>query len=136
MFLPNLIYMGIAKINDMLKTEIYLKTANEFGVSVGVANSIKFSPLEDSLDMVEKPTYKRMGSDLAINKMVIRCIELGEYYELQREVYRIRLSKGKRKISELSIYKEAVRNLNSLRKSTKQNGSKTDTKPKQIYSYR
>jgi hypothetical protein len=128
--------MGIAKINDMLKTEIYLKTANEFGVSVGVAHSIKFSPLEDSLDIVEKPTYKRMSSDLAINKMVIRCIELGEYYELQRELYRIRLSKGKRKISELSIYKEAVRNLNSLRKSTKQNGSKTDTKPKQIYSYR
>jgi hypothetical protein len=119
----------------MLKTEVYLKTANDFGVSVGVAHSIKFSPLEDSLDVVENSTYKRMGSDLAINKIIIQCIEIGEYKTLQRELYRIKKSKGKRKVSELTIYKEAMKSINSLKKSTKENGSKTSTKPKQIYSY-
>jgi hypothetical protein len=119
----------------MLKTEVYLKTANDFGVSVGVASMVKFSPITDSKDEVDKPTYKRMGSDLAINKIIIQCIEIGEYKTLQRELYRIRKSKGKRKVSELTIYKEAMKSINSLKKSTKENGSKTSTKPKQIYSY-
>ena len=119
----------------MLKSETYIKTANEFGVSVGVASMVRFSPLTDSIDSVDKPTYKRMGSDLAINKIITHCIEMGMYQQLQRELYRIRVSKGKRKISELTIYREAMKSIKSLNKSTKENGSKTSTKPKQIYSY-
>lgn len=127
--------MSIVKINDMLKTEVYLKTANDFGVSVGLASMVRFSPITDSIDEVDKATYKRMGADLMINKIIIQCIEIGEYKTLQRELYRIRKSKGKRKVSEVTIYKEAMKSINSLKKSTKENGSKTNTKPKQIYSY-
>lgn len=119
----------------MLKSETYIKTANEFGVSVGVASMVRFSPLKDSVDEVDKLTYKRMSSDLMINKIITQCINIGEYKTLQRELYRIRKSKGKRKVSELTIYKEAMKTINSLKKSTKENGSKTSTKPKQIYSY-
>lgn len=119
----------------MLKTEVYLKTANEFGVSVGIASMVRFSPLTDSVDMVDKLTYKRMSSDLMINKIITECINIGEYKTLQRELYRIKASKGKRKISELTIYKEAMKTINSLKKSKKENGSKTSTKSKQIYSY-
>lgn len=119
----------------MLKTEVYLKTANEFGISVGIASMVKFSALRDSVDMIDKLTYKRMSYDLMINKIITECIEIGEYKTLQRELYRIKASKGKRKISELTIYKEAMKTINSLKKSKKENGSKTITKPKQIYSY-
>ena len=119
----------------MLKTEVYLKTANDFGVSVGLASIVRFSPLKESINEVDKSTYKRMGSDLMINKIIIQCIEIGEYKTLQRELYRIKRSKGKRKISELTIYREAMKTINSLKKSKKENGSKTSTKPRQIYSY-
>ena len=119
----------------MLKTEVYLKTANEFGVSVGIASMVRFSPLTDSVDMVDKLTYKRMSSYLMINKIITECINIGEYKTLQRELYRIKASKGKRKISELTIYREAMKTINSLKKSKKENGSKTSTKSKQIYSY-
>lgn len=85
--------------------------------------------------MVDKITYKRMSSDLMINKIITECITIGEYKTLQRELYRIRKNKGKRKISELTIYREAMKIIKSLKKSTKENGSKTSTKPRQIYSY-
>ena len=119
----------------MLKTEVYLKTANEFGVSVGLASIVRFSPLKESINEVDKSTYKRMSSDLMINKIITECIEIGEYKTLQRELYRIKRNKGKRKISELTIYREAMKTINSLKKSKKENGSKTSTKPRQIYSY-
>jgi hypothetical protein len=119
----------------MLKTEVYLKTASDFGVYVGIANAVRFSPLTDSKSEVDKSTYKRMSSDLMINKIITECIEIGEYKTLQRELYRIKRSKGKRKISELTIYREAMKTINSLKKSKKENGSKTSTKPRQIYSY-
>lgn len=120
----------------MLKTETYLKTANEFGVSVGIAKELTFSQLKDSIDSMSKTIYKRINTEVTINRIITDCIDMNEYRQLQRELFRIRKEKGKRKISELTIYREAMKAVKSLSKSTDRNGSKTDTKSKQIYSYK
>jgi hypothetical protein len=100
---------------------------------------VRYSPLKDSKDIVSDPIYRRMSSDLSINKIITHCIEMGVYQQLQRELYRIRLNKGKRKISELTIYREAMKAVKSLKKSTKENGSKDskpNPKPKPIYNHK
>ena len=111
----------------MLSEQTYIKTSNEFGVSVGVATILGYKHLKDSIKEVEKNTYKKMNSELSVNKMITDCIEDGLYHQLQRELYRLR-SKSKRKISDLTIYKQAIKNI--------RNDSNTKPKPKKILTNR
>lgn len=112
----------------MLREEIYVKTANEFGVSVGVATIMGYKSLKDSVREIEPTTYKKMNSELNINKMITDCIDDGLYQPLQRELYRLRRKSG-RKISELTIYKQAIKNIRN-------GNSNTNTKPKKILTNR
>lgn len=112
----------------MLREDIYIKTANEFGVSVGVATIMGYKSLKDSVREYKPTTYKKMDSELTINKMITDMIDEGLYQNLQRELYRLK-SKSKRKISELTIYKQAIKNI-------KNGSSKPNTKPSKIYTNR
>jgi hypothetical protein len=118
----------------MLREDIYIKTANEFGVSVGMATIMGYSYLKDSVKKIEKGTYKKMDSELSVNKLITTSIKNGTYQKLQRELYRLRKEKGKRKISELTIYKQASNNINNISTNTPNDDSKTNTKRKKIYS--
>jgi hypothetical protein len=111
----------------MLKEETYIRTSNDFGVSVGVATITGYKHLKDSVKEVGKETYKRMNSELHINGIITDAIDEGIYQQLQRELYRLR-GICKRKVSELTIYKKAFNNIT--------NGSKANTKRKKIYSQR
>lgn len=112
----------------MLREDIYIKTANEFGVSVGVATIMGYKQLKDSIKEIDKNTYKKMNSELSLNKLITDTIEDGLYQHLQRELYRLK-GKSKRKISELTIYKQAIKNI-------KNGSSKPNTKPSKIYTNR
>lgn len=124
-FLPKSIYITIHY--TMLREEIYVNTANEFGVSVGVATIMGYKQLKDSVREIEPKTYKKMSSELSVNKLITDCIDDGLYQHLQRELFRIR-SKGK-KISELTIYKQAIKNIRN-------GNSTTITKPSKILTNR
>jgi hypothetical protein len=115
----------------MLREEIYVNTANEFGVSVGVASILGYSHLKDSVKKIEKETYKRMDSELSINKIITNSIRTNTYQKLQRELYRLRRINGKRKTSELTIYKKAYNNISN---NTVKDDSITNTKRRKVYS--
>lgn len=115
----------------MLREDIYIKTANEFGVSVGMATIMGYSYLKDSVKKIEKGTYKRMDSELSVNRIITNSIKDGTYQKLQRELYRLRRINGKRKTSELTIYKKAFNNISN---NTVKDDSITNTKRRKVYS--
>ena len=115
----------------MLREEIYVKTANEFGVSVGVASILGYSNLKDSVKKIEKETYKKMNSELSLNRIITDSIENNTYHKLQRELYRLRQTKSNRKITELTIYKKA---LNNISNNKPKDDSITNTKRRKVYS--
>ena len=87
----------------MLKESVYIETAEEFGVSVGVAHAIHKGIRE--LDGREE--IVKYNDEKFIDTCILRCIERGKYQELQRTLYRIRMELGKRKVKEVTIYRKA-----------------------------
>jgi hypothetical protein len=55
-------------------------------------------------------TFKSLSTELTINGIVCESIKAGLYQELQREIYKIKLT-NKRIKKELSIYKKAWNNI-------------------------
>jgi hypothetical protein len=83
----------------MLRQTDYIKMADEYSTSIGMATYINF---ESTDDMIKK----RKGDDLTINEIVANSIEGGIYQQLIRKVYD--LQNGRRgKVKDSTIYKRA-----------------------------
>ena len=83
----------------MLRQTDYIKMADDYSTSIGMATYINF---ESTDDMIKK----RKGDDLTINEIVANSIEGGIYQQLIRKVYE--LQNGRRgKVKDSTIYKRA-----------------------------
>ena len=87
----------------MLSQKVYIDTADEYGVSVGVAHAIH----KGIRELSSKEEIVEYNDDRYINGVILRCIERNRYQDLQRTIYRIRKEMGKRKVKEVTIYRKA-----------------------------
>jgi hypothetical protein len=91
----------INKGNSMLRDTDYMKIAEEYSTSIGVATMINYM---ERVDVVKK--NKLYGDDSTINEMVSMAVEEGIYQRFIRKVYE--LQKGRRgRIKDSTIYKRA-----------------------------
>ena len=74
----------------MLKEEVYIKTSNEFGTPVGVANIIGYKTKEEGIEEMGTAGWKETSRDIQINEIIKEAIYRGKYKELSREVWRRR----------------------------------------------
>jgi hypothetical protein len=83
----------------MLRQTDYMKMADDYSTSIGMATYVQFEATDDIIK-------KRKGDDLVINEIIALSIESGIYQQLIRKVYE--LQKGRRgKIKDSTIYKRA-----------------------------
>jgi hypothetical protein len=94
----------------MLREETYIRASDEFGTSVGVATIISYEKRKNKIDELSTTIFKSLSTELTINNIVCNAVECGMYQELQREIYKIKLTNKKIK-KELSIYKKAWNNI-------------------------
>ncbi len=95
----------------MLKEDIFVRVAEEYGTSVGIANIFKVQPLEEARgEFKDDREYKEYEEELTINHIICKAIDLGEYQKLQRVLYRMNLNRDKR-LKELTLYRRAWKEL-------------------------
>ena len=94
----------------MLKEATYTQAADAFGTSVGVAHAIGYKNKREQIKEGGIESFKSIEPDLELNAIICDAIEINMYQELQREIYRIKLT-NKRIKKELSIYKKAWKNI-------------------------
>ena len=83
----------------MLRDTDYLKMANEYSTSIGMATWINF---EGKGDMLKRGR----GDEATINEMVAISVEEGIYPQFIRKVYELQI--GRRgKVKDSTIYKRA-----------------------------
>lgn len=90
----------------MLREELYMEVADEFGTIVGVANVIGYQELHESKDKDENETFKQVSDELDVNAYVLESIYDDKYKELQKELYLLNQKRDKR-LKEVTIYKRA-----------------------------
>ena len=98
----------------MLRQEVYENTAQIFGVSVGVANIMGYTKLEDTKGDCTPKVYKRVSDELDINMIINRAIELGKYKQFQRILHYTRKRTKNPRTKELTIYKKAWKELRDI----------------------
>lgn len=84
----------------MLRQTDYIKMADDYSTSIGMATYINF---ESTDDMIKK----RKGDDLTINEIVANSIEGGIYQQLIRKVYELQNNGRRGKVKDSTIYKRA-----------------------------
>jgi len=95
----------------MLKEDIFVRVAEEYGTSVGIANIFKVQPLSEARgEFKDDKEYKEYEDELTINHIICKAIDLGEYQKLQRVLYRMNLNRDKR-LKELTLYRRAWKEL-------------------------
>lgn len=90
----------------MLKDKVYVDAADEFGASVGVAHIIGYKNKKEQIKEVGVESYKAIEPDLEINYIIQDAIEINQYQQLQREIFKIR-QKGDKRLKETTIYNRA-----------------------------
>ena len=90
----------------MLREELYMEVADEFGTIVGVASVIGYQELHESKDKDENETFKQVSDELDVNTYVLESIYDDRYQELQKELYLLNQKRDKR-LKEVTIYKRA-----------------------------
>jgi hypothetical protein len=90
----------------MIKEQLYIEMADEFGTIVGVANIIGYQELHESKDEDENETFKQMSDELDVNAYVLESIYDDRYQELQKELYLLNKKRDKR-LKQTTIYKRA-----------------------------
>lgn len=90
----------------MLRQEVYMEVADEFGTIVGVASVIGYQDLHQSKDKDENETFKQVSDELDVNTYILESIYDDKYQELQKELYKLNQKKDKR-LKEVTIYKRA-----------------------------
>ena len=91
----------------MIKEHVYVDTADTFGTSVGVAHIIGFKNKKEQIREEGVESFKRIEPDLEINAIICDAIEVDQYQQLQREVYKIKQI-GDKRLKETTIYKKAL----------------------------
>jgi hypothetical protein len=86
----------------MLKEDVYIKSAENFGTSVGVASIIGKRVVTE----VDDITFKKYNESETINTIIKDAIYTNRYQSLQRNIYKLNLKRDKR-IKESTIYKKA-----------------------------
>ena len=81
-----------------------MQAADLFGVSVGVAHIIGTKKI---IELETKDAVTKYNDERYINSVILRCIERGQYQELQRALYRLKNETGRRKVKEVTIYRKA-----------------------------
>jgi hypothetical protein len=91
----------INKRNDMLRDTDYMKIAEEYSTSIGVATMINYM---ERVEVVKK--NKLLVDDSVINESVAMAVEDGIYKKFIRKVYE--LQRGRRgRVKDSTIYKRA-----------------------------
>jgi hypothetical protein len=91
----------INKRNDMLRDTDYMKIAEEYSTSIGVATMINYM---ERVEVVKK--NKLLIDDSVINESVAMAVEDGIYKKFIRKVYE--LQRGRRgRVKDSTIYKRA-----------------------------
>ena len=83
----------------MLRDTDYLKMANEYSTSIGMATWINFEPKGEML-------RRGRGEEAVINEMVSLSVEGGIYPKFIRKVYELQM-KRRGNIKDSTIYKRA-----------------------------
>jgi hypothetical protein len=91
----------ITKGNDMLRDTDYMKIAEEYSTSIGVATMINYM---ERVDVVKK--NRLLVDDSLINEVVANSVEDGIYQKVIRKVYELQ-RKRKGNIKDSTIYKRA-----------------------------
>lgn len=91
----------INKGNDMLRDTDYMKIAEEYSTSIGVATMINYM---ERVDVVKK--NRLLVDDSLINEVVANSVEDGIYQKVIRKVYELQ-RKRKGNIKDSTIYKRA-----------------------------
>lgn len=91
----------INKGNDMLRDTDYMKIAEEYSTSIGVATMINYM---DRIDVVKKS--KLYGDESTINEVVSNSVDEGIYQKVIRKVYELQ-RKRRGNIKDSTIYKRA-----------------------------
>jgi hypothetical protein len=91
----------INKGNDMLRDTDYMKIAEEYSTSIGVATMINYM---ERVDVVKK--NKLFADDSVINEVIAFAVEDGIYKEFIRKVYELQRGR-KGRIKDSTIYKRA-----------------------------
>jgi len=86
----------------MLKEDVYIKSAEYFGTSIGVASIIGKKVITE----VDDITFKKYNEDETINTIIKKAIDTNQYQSLQRNIYKLNLKRDRR-IKESTIYKKA-----------------------------
>ena len=87
----------------MIRYETYKRISDEYGVDVGIA--------EWEGGGLVYPTYERVKDipeDMKVVALTNFIIEHNIYQQVHRELYRLRLKIGKRKIKESTLYEKAI----------------------------
>jgi hypothetical protein len=87
----------------MLKEGVYIKSAEYFGTSVGVAHMVS----KHTITEIDEVSFKKYDEEDVINKIVKKSIKANQYQTLQRMIYKVDKERGKRKIKQSTIYKKA-----------------------------
>ena len=85
----------------MLRDTDYMKIAEDYSTSIGVATMINYM---DRIDVVKK--NKLNNDDSVINEMVALSVEEGIYNQFIRKVYELQRGR-KGRIKDSTIYKRA-----------------------------
>lgn len=85
----------------MIRQEVYLRLANEFGVGIGIAEwEHPFYPQYERV--------KDIPEEMKVIALTNFIIEQEIYQQVQRELYRLRIKIGKRRIKESTLYHKAI----------------------------
>jgi hypothetical protein len=87
----------------MLKEDVYIKSAEYFGTSVGVAHKIS----THTIKVIDEVSFKKYDEEDIINSIVKKAIASNQYQTLQRWIYKVDIDRGKRKMKQSTIYKKA-----------------------------
>lgn len=86
----------------MLRDTDYIKIANDYSTSIGMATWVDCQTKEDFI----KKTSKGRGDESTINEIIAISIEEGRYKEVIRRVYELQRGR-KGRIKDSTIYKRA-----------------------------
>jgi len=91
----------------MIKESTYVEAATAFGTPVGVAHIIGYKNKKEQIKEDGIESFKIIEPDLELNAIICDAIEIGEYQQLQREIYKIK-QRGDKRLKETTIYKKAL----------------------------
>lgn len=90
----------------MIKEQVYVQAADNFGTSVGVAHIIGFKNKKEQIEEEGVEKFKVIEPDLEVNGIICDSIEINQYQRLQREIYKIK-QKGDKRLKKTTIYRRA-----------------------------